>query len=381
MKKILFITLDTAVGGVSASLSCLYEQIKNQYNITVLTLTSLSGAEINFQQVLKPSNVFINAYYSNFRNSPLSKKPLILLIKVLGKICKKLDVDFGAYIAKKTMRNEESKNIYDTVVGFGEGAAALVASFSNCQNKIAWIHCDYGMQSFDDEYCVFKMFTKIVNVSKTTSSHFVEMYPSLSDKCTYIYNLTNEKLIRALSNMSVSDFEFRNGVFHIISIGRIDSVKRYSEIPRIAASIKEKGLKFQWIIVGPIRDENEFVKLENGIRQYAVGDIVKWIGGKKNPYPYLKCADLLVSLSSSEACPMVFNEARVLNVPIVSTDFQSAFEFISTGVDGLIAPLETIDESIILMMSDKDLYRRIMEKSVCSLINNNEIVRKINQIL
>ena len=70
MKKILFITLDTAVGGVSASLSCLYEQIKNQYNITVLTLTSLSGAEINFQQVLKPSNVFINAYYSNFRNSP-----------------------------------------------------------------------------------------------------------------------------------------------------------------------------------------------------------------------------------------------------------------------------------------------------------------------
>ena len=71
-----------------------------------------------------------------------------------------------------------------------------------------------------------------------------------------------------------------------------------------------------------------------------------WLGEKVNPYPYFKDTDQYVCLSELEACPMVFLEAKLFNIPIVTTDFPSAREFVKDG-EGTISPLEDLPQAII----------------------------------
>ena len=90
---------------------------------------------------------------------------------------------------------------------------------------------------------------------------------------------------------------------------------------------------------------------------------------------------LCVSLSTTEACPMVFNEARVLNVPIVTTDFGSAHEFVTDGVDGYIRPIEKIPDVISDICLDLGKYQNLHKNSVPKYIVNNEIKLKLISIL
>ena len=53
------------------------------------------------------------------------------------------------------------------------------------------------------------------------------------------------------------------------------------------------------------------------------------LGETLNPYPYMKGADYLLHPSIHEAAPMVFDEAKVLGLPILSTDTTSAKEMLA----------------------------------------------------
>lgn len=87
-------------------------------------------------------------------------------------------------------------------------------------------------------------------------------------------------------------------------------------------------------------------KIKEGIERNNLSNIVFYLGHRTNPYPYFANADLYVCLSESEACPMVFNEAKCLGTPIVSTDFGSSHEFILSRKDGIIVPRERVFEAI-----------------------------------
>ena len=48
-------------------------------------------------------------------------------------------------------------------------------------------------------------------------------------------------------------------------------------------------------------------------------DNVEFIGAKKNPYPYMKKSDYLILTSRYEGFPVVYNEAIILEKPIITT--------------------------------------------------------------
>ena len=77
------------------------------------------------------------------------------------------------------------------------------------------------------------------------------------------------------------------------------------------------------------------------------------IGLRSNPYPYIKFADILVQSSRYEGKSVVLDEAKILDRPIVVTNYNSAKDQISDGVDGLIAKMsgEGIAEKIMEMMN------------------------------
>ena len=148
------------------------------------------------------------------------------------------------------------------------------------------------------------------------------------------------------SKEQMDDERFSIDEFTIISVGRISAVKQFNLIPSIASSLKTRGLAFKWYILGGKHEIEPYQKLMQAISDYSVENEVICLGNKTNPYPYFKVADLLVSTSSSEACPMIFNEAKILSLPVVTNNFGSAHEFIVEGQDGQICSLTVMADVI-----------------------------------
>ena len=128
-----------------------------------------------------------------------------------------------------------------------------------------------------------------------------------------------------------------------------------------AFDLKQKGYNFRWFIVGgaPETNKDEEALIKRKVYEYSVGDCVTLIGRKTNPYPYLKQSDLLVCLSSSETFNYTMTEAKILGVPIVTTDYACAKESVADHEEGLIVPVEGISDAIERMMTDSVFYNNI----------------------
>ena len=72
-------------------------------------------------------------------------------------------------------------------------------------------------------------------------------------------------------------------------------------------------------------------KLLKMIRELGLEKRVDVLGFKKNPYPYIKHAQLLILSSEREGLPTVLVESLILNTPVVSTDCISGPREIMTG--------------------------------------------------
>ena len=317
-------------------------------------------------------------WFLNITNASLLVKILMLPIKVIKNtpwLGNKIDTIIAKHIARSTERKEQ----YDSVISFSEHKVPVIVQHFKNENKFVWIHCDYGNRIRLNEEHIFKKYCKIVCVSKFTRDSFAKRYPSLEGKVEYLYNVCSIDSIRKKAEEKINDRLFDTSVFTIISIGRIAAVKRFYEIPAIARKLKDAGCTFKWYIIGGGSIE-ETGKIKTTIESNGVGNEVIMLGARSNPYPYFKKADLLVSTSESEACPMIFNEAKILGIPIISADFGSSYEFIKENRDGNVTSLGNIHKAIITLITEKekyDMYKPFIDEE----LNEESIIEKLKQIL
>lgn len=381
--KILFIIPGLGLGGTTTALASLLNcEISNCYDIDVfaiskrgLVLPPISSHDIGH-------NNLTTAYYSDYSSFSLKEKISFLFIK-LFKQNAKCKAKLEEWIIRRTIKKIERQKPYDVVVGFQEGLATRFASHFTCPRKIAWIHCDYANTYGEDvdELNLYNNFEKVVCVSQFTRQGFVGRYPSLEDKTVAIHNIFDADSVIERSNATIDDARFNTSCFTIISLGRIHEVKRFYLIPEIAAHLKKAGLVFRWYVLGSAGIPSELQRLTDAIQRNNMEENVIYLGEKANPYPYLKNSDLLVSVSKSEACPMIFNEAKILHVPIVSADFGSAFEFIEDGKTGIISPLADISNAIMRMFNDEEL-RELVKRNISQFeFDNTDLIASVKSIL
>ncbi|MEE1143113.1 MAG: glycosyltransferase [Bacteroidales bacterium] len=230
-----------------------------------------------------------------------------------------------------------------------------MAQYISAPKKIAWIHCIYSrFKSLDNKSAIkaYNSFDKIVCVSHTAAKDMMECEPQWKDKIRVVYNAVDNKVVCEKAAVGVA---FKKGI-NIVSVGRIDPVKRFSYIPEIASNLKNFGFEFDWWIIGGPAVMEEYNRLISNIEQYKVEDCVHPIGALSNPYPYIKSSKLLVCLSSSETFNYTIAEAKAIGIPVVSADFPCAFEFVEHEKSGLILPIEELADGIKRMLEDKNLY-------------------------
>lgn len=383
--KCLFVLPHLKIGGVTTSFNSLYNQLKlTDISIDVFTITDECDCDIVFRDKLLPFDKLLCAYYSQYSQLSGINKLFSFVIKLIKRLSLILRINFEEYLIKKVVKELEKRG-YDCIVAFAEGVPTQFVQYFSNKNKIAWIHCNYILAHpyRESDVYLYDKFKNIICVSKYTADCFMTRFPMFREKVKSIYNIIDYERISNLSSLPLDDslYQSKKGDFNIISVGRIASVKRYREIPRIINSLLNEGVNIKWFVIGPIWDQDEYQLIQQNINQYSVSDSVFFLGGKENPYTYFRNADLLVCLSESEACPMIFNEAKIVGLPIVSSDFGSAYEFINENTDGLVAPIEKINQAILKLCKDKDLYYSIKNNNYDYSVESYQIVSSILNLM
>lgn len=359
MRRILFLIPSFQLGGTNSALNNFLSKIdKKRFMVDVYAFND-SGP--NRQVVSKYAHIIggESAEKSNGSQRKVSLKDVVRSVK---RFLIKLHIDISPLAFRRVAR-QLSANGYDSVIAFQEGQTTKFLSYFRNTYKIAWVHCDYkdhiAINRVKPEKDIYSKIDKIVCVSKYTRSSFLSVLPEMEAKTEYLYNAMDvESILRRSKESTDIDFVNKEGIFNLVSIGRLDPVKRFDYIPEIASKIKASGLCFKWYIIGNGPEEYKAL-ICSRIKQHSVEDSVVCLGAKSNPYPYIVGSDIVVITSSSEACPIVLNEAKVLQIPVVTTNYGSSYEFIEDGENGMIRPIEEIPNALLQLMKDHVLYNTI----------------------
>ena len=376
MKKILFVLPYYKIGGTLTSFSNLIPLIdKSKYEVSAFALTN----EVDDLSILPKDVNYLGLKTSNKSNSRKGlKNRIVTLLKQGKRLFASVGYDPSKLVFKKMAKSLSGK--YDVIIAFQEGQTTRMAQHISAPMKIAWVHSIFSrFTTMGNVYVAdsYEQYDRIVCVFNTAAKDMIECKPQWENKIKVVYNAVNPVLINEKSKSS-EQFEKK---INIVSVGRIDPVKRFSYIPEIANQLKEMGYDFDWRIIGGIADSEEYTKLLDNIEKYNVSDCVHFLGSISNPYPYIKLSDMLVCLSSSETFNYTIAEAKVLGTPVVSTDFPSVFEFLENEKSGLTMPIEKIVEGVHRLLSDNKLHSSIKQYLTYNMKSSTIVKEQFEQLI
>ncbi len=142
-----------------------------------------------------------------------------------------------------------------------------------------------------------------------------------ANKSSVFYNFFDFNKIIKLSNISISN-EDRN-IFNkktLVYVGRLHPYKGLEFLFEVFNQIALHDEEIQLVIVGKGPLE-KFLK--NLTHKLNLGNRVFFIGFTKNPYPYIKLADALISPSENEGFGNVLVESLLCGTPVFATDIDN----------------------------------------------------------
>lgn len=317
-RKVIFFIPSLYAGGaekVLVDLANLLDQEK--YEVTVLTL--LGGGE--YEKRLRAHVTYQTVIRSK---SGLIKR---ILDSVISNI-----IPYGlfhrVYIGKK----------YDVEVAYLEGYVTHVIanSCSKRSYKVALVHTsfrtnfDIGRNYRKKEACLreYERFDRVGFVSDALMRDFEESAGKLA-AAEVICNVYDPFTIVKKSTESIFK-HYRPDTLKLLAAGRLEKEKGNKRLIDTVLSLRREGFDVELWLIG---DGSEFDDLMTIAKRNC--DTVKLLGYQKNPYPYMKAADLLVCPSFTEGYSTVAAEASFLALPVLTTDCPGMEEILAGG-NGMI---------------------------------------------
>ncbi|MBQ6477582.1 MAG: glycosyltransferase [Bacilli bacterium] len=328
-KKLLFTSYSLDLGGIEKALVNLLNIINyDKYEVTLV----LEKKEGIFLDEINPNVKVEELKVSNIHNT-LIRKAINFTRKFLFKLKYHNKYDFSCCYA---------------TYSYSSAKIAQIAS----TNSSIFIHGNYNdMYPNKDEFYEFfnsrniSNFRKIIFVSNESKDAFSTRYPELKDKFLVLNNFIDTDEIITKSKEEI-DIEKPTGTL-LVFIGRLDdqSKKVFRQI-NLVKNIPDINL---WIIgEGPDRS-----KYEDKVQEEKLTSRIKFLGQKKNPYPYMNKADYIILTSDYEGFPVTYLEAITLNKDIITTiptsddliDIRNYGHVISKDEDKMIEEVKDIIKS------------------------------------
>ena len=325
--RICIIATRLFTGGFTTSMINMIDELeKHDIDVDLLFLEpEKNEIECNF-------NVVDINTYNRLKKDIISKIQSYLIRYKLHNIDKKLKddtlavkrVQYAIIYRVLTYMPKIDLTGYDSVISWEELTCNYFLAYNvKAKKKIGYVHPDYVLSKFSKEVDepVFKKLDKIVSVSNGTLETIKRVFPKMEEKMIYIPNVNNVEKIRAKANENIETFE--KSAFDIVTVCRLSIYhKGLDRLLRIAKRLEEDKIEYNWYIVGEGAGRKE---MEEYI---AANDIqnVHLVGNRENPYPYMKKADLFALQSNYEGRPVVVDEAIIIGIPVLVTNFESAKE-------------------------------------------------------
>lgn len=256
---------------------------------------------------------------------------------------------------------------YDVEIGFFRGLPVKIISGSTNRNskKIAWVHSDFkccggvtnNFKNLEKTKIAYSKFDKIVCVSNQAEDSFKAII-GLNDKTTVIYNMLPADRILKLSS---EPLKIEKRKFTILSVGHLINAKGYDRLLAAVKKLNDNGIDFALWLVGYGEDEE---KLKNYAEKNSISN-VKFLGYQKNPYKYMRAADLYVCSSRYEGFNLTVAEALIIGTPVLSTDCTGPREILDNGKYGMLVDnsAEGLYNGILRLIKHPKLLDVYREKS------------------
>ncbi len=382
-KRILFVLPGFHIGGTIVSLSnllSLIDVIRYEIDIFALDASGPYKEKLTNCKILD-DNLFFS---SRLLGKNLFRLSAFYFLRALRMVMKNVINNTDSFY--KFGANKFAKNHYDVVISFQEGDLTEIVYHIPAKKHVAWVLSDYkrylSLSGNRNELPFYKRYNTVVCVSDYSKRIMQDILPEIRDRVISIHNIIDYTNIRKAAKITENiEPGFDTNIFTIISVGRIDPVKQFEKIPAIAAKIKKCGVPFRWYLIGEKTDETIRQKIFENTKKEKVEAEFIWLENIINVYPYIANANLLVNTSMSESFPLVINEAKVLGIPVIANNFDSAHESVEEGKSGFVLPIENMAEKIIGLITDNSSYATIKDYLSSYKYDNETILRQIYMLL
>lgn len=384
-KKLLLIMPSLGSGGAEKSFVSLLGLLpRDNFDIYIMIINegglfySLLPDDITIVESPRQLKIALGSIHSQFikRECSVKEKFCKLISNVLVRFQKFTNLDllqFTWLLWKKLIPN--LSNDWDIAVSFMNGITNyFVIDKIIAKRKLLWVHNDYTMlkcsHEFDNKY--FEKADKVITISDVCVQSLEKCFPKLIGKFVCIENISSAKLIIKMDDEAVPK-EFQqidDNTLKLLSIGRLVYQKGFDMAIEAAKIMRDEGLNFKWFIIGKgvLRSELQALINKNELDSHVI-----LLGERANPYIYIKYCSLFIQTSRFEGKSIVLDEAKILNKPIVVTNYPSVADNIENGLSGIICNMtpNSIANAIEILSKDKKKQEDIISylKKNC---NGNE---------
>lgn len=272
---------------------------------------------------------------------------------------------------------------YDVAIAYAQGTPTFyVAEKMKAKIKMAWVNASYHLSNINNIYQnnFYRNIDHIITVSDTVLEIFKENYPIYAHKMKVIWDIQNTTLIYNFANAKIST-QMGKEIPCLLTIARLNKEHKGYDISLEACKIlKERGINFKWYAIGrgPYKEEMEEYIAANNLQ-----DTFILLGTTSNPYPYIKDCTLYVQTSRHEGYGLSIAEARILNRPVVTTEFDAVYNQMVPGKNGLVVKQDpvAVADAIERLLKDKELYNSIVAYQQQEKKGNQEEIEKFYQLV
>lgn len=388
-KKILFMVSSMNIGGVEKSLlSLLSVMPKEKYDITVLTLEKKGGFLDYIPSYIKVEEA---AWFKEIKPI-IMESPQKTIKKYLkeNKVFKILTFIYSYYKSKNTDNRyiyyknilksiPENEDEYDVAIAYAgptEIIDAYITHKVKAKKKIGWVHFDISKHKINEKLYenLYEKFDKIFTVSNEANKKLNEIIPSTVNKSEVLLNIISKELINEMAKEDINfDNEF-DGV-KIVTVGRLSKEKGQDLAIKALANLKKDGYKVRWYCVGEGNSREEYESL---IKDNKLEEDFILLGATPNPYPYIKNSDIYVQTSRHEGYCLTLAEAKCLCKPIVTTNFNGAYEQLDNNINGIIVEYNEYEiyNAVKKILSNNNLKNKLIKNLIDKDINTISEINK-----
>lgn len=338
-KTILIGTVHMEVGGIEKTLLGLLKRIDySKYDVDLFLLKT-DGDFIN--EIPSEVNI-ITPYKTN-----LLKK----IVNSSNILCKCIK---HTLFNSKTSTYWIPKKKYDVAISYS-GYYPFIDNIIACANakfKYIWVHTDLKFlynndTNYQKKFNKFKnrydKFDKIVCVSESVKSSFINLLPQYKDKMEVLWNTIDITKTNTYSTILKGDKK-------IISVGRLCNQKRFERLIEIQKKLKDNGYNTTVYLIG---DGENRELLENKIKENNLENTLIMLGKQIDVIGLIKQCDLFVSTSDYEGWPTVLLETLICSVPFVGPNV--------SGVSDIVKYIAPKNSCIITDNDSNSIYNGVVD--------------------